>query len=397
MAQVRIGVVAGEVSGDLLGAGLIKALKARMPDIEFEGICGPEMSALGGRSLFPMERLAVMGLSEVLGRYRELVGIREQLAKHFLANPPDLFIGIDAPDFNLGLEKQLKRAGIPTVHYVSPQVWAWRSYRVRGIRRSVDHMLALFPFEAQYYRDHQVPVTYVGHPMADQIEDEPDAIGMRHALKLPLDQTVIALLPGSRQSEVKAHADLFVQTAQWLYQRRPDLHFVIPFVSRETRIMFEDAVKRHEAWELPLTKMFGHARAAMTASDVVVAASGTATLEAALLKRPLVVTYRLSSFSYYLIRLFSHVKLYSLPNNLAGHALVPELLQRNAVPHKLGAAVEQYLAEPARANSVRKAFAQIHHSLRRNASERAADAVLTLLRDRRGVVADIPAHEGASK
>lgn len=397
MARVRIGVVAGEVSGDLLGAGLMKALKARIPDVEFEGICGAEMIALGGRSLFPMERLAVMGLSEVLGRYRELVGIRERLIKHFLADPPDLFIGIDAPDFNLGLEKQLKRAGIPTVHYVSPQVWAWRSYRVRGIRRAVDHMLALFPFEAQYYQDHQVPVTYVGHPMADQIEDEPDAVAMRHALKLPVDQAVIALLPGSRQSEVKAHADLFVQTAQWLYQRHPELHFVVPFVSRETRIMFEDAVKRHEAWELPITKMFGHARAAMTASDVVLAASGTATLEAALLKRPLVVTYRLSTFSYYLIKLFSHVKHYSLPNNLAGHALVPELLQGDAVPHKLGGAVEQYLADPLRANGLRSAFMEIHRSLRRNASERAADAVLNVLRERRGVAPGIPAHEGVAK
>jgi lipid-A-disaccharide synthase len=377
---MRIGMVAGEVSGDLLGAGLLQALKARVPDLQCEGICGGEMMALGARSLFPMEKLAVMGLVEVVGRYREIKRIRDDLIAHFLANPPDLFIGIDAPDFNLGVEEVLRRAGIPTVQYVSPQVWAWRGYRIRKIRRAVDHMLTLFPFEERYYRDHQVPVTFVGHPMADQIPDNVDRDSYRDRLKLPHGQTVIALLPGSRLSELKAHADLFVQTAAWLYERHPQFHFVIPFVSRPARLVFEEAVKRQHAWDLPITRLFGHGRDAMAAADIVIAASGTATLEAALLKRLLIVTYKMAPLTAALIRLFSHVKLYSLPNNLAGEAIVPELLQGDAVPEKLGEAVEHFLANPARAKVMYEAYGRLHRQLRQNASERAAEAVLELVR-----------------
>ena len=379
LPPVRIGVVAGEVSGDLLGAGLLKSLKQRIPDIQFEGIGGPEMIAQGCHSLFPMERLSVLGITEVLGRYSEISDIRRRLLKHFLSNPPDVFIGIDSSGFNLGLEQKLKQAGIPTVHYVSPQVWAWRGWRIRRIRRAVDHMLVLFPFEEKYYRARQVPVTFVGHPLADQIPDVPDRDTFRQKLKLPFDATIIALLPGSRTSELKAHADLFVRTASWLHARNKRLSFIAPLVNRETRVIFEEAIKRNDAWDLPMTRMFGHSRDAMAASDIVLLASGTAALEAALLKRPMVVTYKMSFFSNLLIKLFSQVKLYSMPNHLAGQALVPELLQGNAVPEKLGETIEYYLSNPARVKLICKEYQKIHDQLRRNADERAAEAVVAIL------------------
>lgn len=392
--NLRIGVVAGEVSGDLLGAGLLRALKRRFGDIEIEGIGGSEMIAQGCRSLFPLEKLAVMGFTEVLGRYREIRGIQQKLIQHFRAHPPDVFIGIDAPDFNLGLEEPLRRAGIPTVHYVSPTVWAWRGYRIRRIRRAVDHMLTLFPFEADYYRRQGVPVTCVGHPMADQIPDEVDRGDYRARLKLDADATIVALLPGSRVSELEAHADLFVLTAAWLHERHPDYRFVVPLVSRETRIIFEDAIKRHEAWDLPITRMFGHGRAAMAAADIVLLASGTAATEAMLLKRLMVVTYKVSFFSQLLFRLFAHVKLYSMPNNLAGRELVPERVQRRARPEVLGQEIENLLADGVRAEEIYRVFREQHAELRRNADESAANAVLALLARR--IVSGAQAARGAS-
>lgn len=373
---VRIGVVAGEMSGDLLGARLMAALGKRLPAVEFEGIGGPEMVALGCRSLFPMERLSVLGLTEVLGRYRELRAIRARLRRHFLENPPNLFIGIDSPGFNLGLEHALRRAGIRTVHYVSPQVWAWRSYRVHKIRKAVNRMLTLFPFEEQFYRTHGVPVEFVGHPLADEIPDQVDMRQVRARLKLPQDKIIVALLPGSRVSELHALADIFVKTALWLQNRHPEMQFIVPFVNRETRQIFEDAVKRNSAWDLPLTRLHGHSRDAMGAADVALVASGTATLEALLLKRLMVVTYRVSRLSYVLIKMLSHVRRYSMPNNLAGRALVPELLQRDAVPRKLGIEIEYQLTHPGPARDTLDAFGQIHEQLRRGASERAAEAVL---------------------
>ncbi|MHB8426384.1 MAG: lipid-A-disaccharide synthase [Acidiferrobacterales bacterium] len=373
---VRIGIVAGEMSGDLLGARLIRALKKRLPVIEFEGIGGPEMVALGCNSLFPMERLSVLGLTEVLGRYRELRAIRARLRRHFLDSPPDLFIGIDSPGFNLGLEHALRRSGIRTLHYVSPQVWAWRSYRVRKIRKAVDRMLTLFPFEEKFYQAHGVPVEFVGHPLADEIPEHVDMQQVRTRLKLPQDKTIVALLPGSRVSELHALADVIVKTALWLQVRHPDMHFIAPFVNRGTRQIFEDAIKQNSAWDLPLTRLHGHSRDALGAADVALVASGTATLEALLVRRPMVVTYRVSWPSYLLIRVFSHVRSYSMPNNLAGRTLVPELLQGDAVPDKLGAEIENQLGHPDRVRETLQAFGQIHEQLRRGASERAADAVL---------------------
>ncbi len=378
-STLRIGVVAGEASGDLLGARLLKSLQHHIPNVRFEGVCGPEMKAQGCHTLFPMERLSVMGLTEVLSRYLDLRRARKQLIKHFLANPPDLFIGIDSPGFNLGIERVLRSKGIRTVHYVSPQVWAWRTWRVRKIRASVDLMLVLFPFEEAFYREHDVPVKFVGHPLADEIDGTRPAREFRERLKLPVDKRTVALLPGSRVTELNAHADLFVRTAQWMFQRDPELQFVVPFVNRATRLIFEESIKRHEAWDLPITRVHGHSRDAMAAADVILLASGTATLEALLLRRAMVVTYRVSALTYWLIKKFSHVKLYAMPNHLAGREVVPELLQADAVPEKLGLTVERFLTYPGQSVSVMRAYEKIHQTLRCNASEQAALAIQQFL------------------
>ncbi len=376
---VRIGIVAGEVSGDVLGAGLIKALKKRIPEARFEGVCGERMEAEGCKGMFPMEWLSIIGLMEAVGKFPQIYWMRKDLIKHFLSDPPDLFIGIDVPDFNLGLEQRLRAAGIATVHYVSPTVWAWRSYRIHKIKKAVDHMLTLFPFEARYYQEHEVPVTFVGHPLADLIEDTVDRGRYRKELGLPADKTIVALLPGSRINELNRHADLFIETACWLYRRNPSLHFVAPLASAETREIFETALERNVAANFPILQLDGRSREAMAASDVVLLASGTATLEAALLSRLMVVTYKVSVLTYFLIRLFAHVKLYSLPNNLAGCQLVPELIQGEAVPEKLGRAVEHLLEHPEKSKSIIETLKGMHEQLRRNANERAADAVMQVL------------------
>jgi lipid-A-disaccharide synthase len=382
----RIGVVAGEASGDLLGAGLIREIRKRLPHVLLEGIGGPLMQSAGCRSLFPMDRLSIIGF-EGVEKYPEILGIRNKLIDYFLSSPPDLFIGIDVPDFNLGLEERLKAAGIPTMHYVSPTVWAWRGYRIRKIRRAVDHMLTLFPFEASYYRKHHVPVTFVGHPLADQIDERSNTAAMRRALHLPAKGIVIALLPGSRCSELKRHADLFVKTALWLHKRHANIHFVAPFISPATRAIFEEALYRQGAWFLPVTIVANQSRDAMAAADIVLLASGTATLEAALLKKPMVVTYKMSWLSYLLVQPFLHVKLYALPNILAGRKIVPELMQRDATPEKLGKAVEDFLTHRDKTRSLRAVLADMHRSLRRNADARAAEVVIRLLKPRREPVA----------
>lgn len=379
--RIRIGIVAGETSGDVLAAGMMRALKAHTDQVVFEGIGGPRMQAEGCVSWYPMERLSIIGF-EALRKYGAILKIRRALARRFLADPPDLFIGVDAPDFNLTLEQRLRAAGIPTVHYVSPTVWAWRGYRLRKIRRAVDHMLTLFPFEQRYYETHGVPVTFVGHPLADEIPEDYDPAVYRRALGLPCDQVVVALLPGSRVNELNRHADLFVQTAQWLHARHPQIHFVAPFVNDATRAIFIEALARRRAQQLPLTLLAQHSRDALAACDVALLASGTATLEAAMLRKLMVVTYKVSALSAMLIRVFSHVRLYSLPNNLAGRELVPELLQDDAVPEKLGAAVERYLVHGRQATAVAEELRRLHRALRQGADERAAMAVIGLLRER---------------
>jgi len=379
---LRIGMVAGEVSGDALGARLIRALRRRYPDARFEGIGGAEMQAAGLHSLFPMERLSVLGLTEILGRYAELHRIRRQLIDHFLSDRPDIFVGIDSPGFNLGMEERLRAAGLPVVHYVSPQVWAWRTWRVRKIRRAVDRILVMFPFEVGFYARHLVNATFVGHPLADELRGDDDPRPHRDRLRLDVDRPTVALLPGSRVSELKALADVFVATAAWLHQRHPDVQFIAPFVNRRTRVLFEEAIRRQQAWDLPIIRFHGHSRDAMAAADVVLLASGTATLEAMLLRRLMVVTYKVSPLSYRLIRAFAHVRLIAMPNNLAGRHLVPELIQDDATPESLGLAVERCLAKPLYAREVLAEFDRLSAQLRRNASERAAAAIAEVLAER---------------
>ncbi|MDP2828073.1 MAG: lipid-A-disaccharide synthase [Sulfuricellaceae bacterium] len=376
---MRIGIVAGEASGDLLGSHLVAALRTRLPHAEFVGIGGPKMQAAGVHSLFPMEKLAVRGYLEVLRHFPEILGIRRKLKRTFLQNPPDLFIGVDAPDFNLGLERALKTGGIPTIHYVSPSVWAWRRERVKTIARSVSHILALFPFEPEIYRQAGVPVTYVGHPTADATPDKPDREAARATLRLPHDATVVALLPGSRQSELHYLADLFLQVAEKIHAERPDIQFLVPLVSRETRALFDAALYRRGANNLPLTILFGHAGAALTACNVALVASGTATLEAALLKRPMVITYRLSKLSAFLMRRKRYLPYVGLPNILAGRFVVPELLQEEATPEKLSQALLNLLADGQAQAEMIQEFERMHTALRQNTAERACEAVLEYL------------------
>lgn len=374
-----IGIVAGEASGDLLGSHLIKALKKYRPDIEFVGIAGPKMQAAGAVSLFPMERLAVRGYFEVLRHLFGILRIRRQLLAHFRKNPPDLFIGIDAPDFNLGLERQLKRLGIKTVHYVSPSIWAWRRGRMRKIRRAVSHVLALFPFEAPLYEKAGVPATYVGHPLADMLPLDSDREAAQRELKLPTDKLVIALLPGSRQSELDYMADLFVRTAQQIQEQIPDVVFLVPVVSQETRWKFQAAIVRHGAGSLPLQMLFGHAHLAMQAADAVIVASGTATLEAALLKRPMVITYRMSALSWQILRHMNYLPYVGLPNILAGKLVVPELLQGEATPEKLAETVLLLANDKAAIARIQEEFTALHHLLRQNTEEKAAQVILGML------------------
>jgi lipid-A-disaccharide synthase len=375
---LRIGLVAGETSGDMLGAGLIQAIRARIPDAVFEGVAGPRMVAAGCRLLYPAERLAVMGLVEVLGRYRELHAMRADLVRHFHSDPPDVFVGIDAPEFNLGLEARLKSAGIRTAHYVSPQVWAWRRRRLRTIARSADLILTLFPFEAAFYEEHGVPVSFVGHPLADAIASEIDRDAARSALALPAEGELIALMPGSRGSEVRRLGEIFVRTARWCLERRPGLRFAVPLVDGGTRELFERALAREPG--LPLTVFEGRSLEVMAAADAVLLASGTATLEAMLLKRPMVVAYRMAAMTHWLAKRLVYIDRFSIPNLLAGERIVPEFIQNAARPEALGAALLGYLDDPARAAAVHDRFSALHESLRRDANERAADAVLGLAR-----------------
>ena len=376
--MLRVGLVAGEASGDLLGAGLIQAIRARIPDAVFEGIAGPYMIEQGCNAIYPAERLAVMGIVEVLGHYFQLRSIRSRLLQRFINDPPDIFIGIDSPDFNLGLETRLKAAGIPTVHYVSPSVWAWREYRIRKIRKAVDLMLTLFPFEEKFYMNHQIPVRFVGHPLADVISLENNSAEARNRLGLPANKTVIALLPGSRLTELQQLGGLFVETAKWCHERHSGLHFVAPFVNDKTRSLFEQILARHSPG-IEITLVDGKSREVMAAADVVILASGTATLEALLLKRPMVVAYRLAPLSYHIAMRLLKINQYSLPNLLAGKELVPEFIQDRATPENLGSAVLRFLDNPSSVSVLTQQFDHIHRDLRRGANDNAADGVLALI------------------
>lgn len=376
--MIRIGIVAGEASGDLLGSHLIEALQQKRPDIEFVGIAGPKMMHLGAISLYPIERLSVRGYFEVIKHLWGLLKLRRELLNQFLDNPPDLFIGIDAPDFNFWLEKKLKNKGIKTIHYVSPSIWAWRKNRIRKIKQAVTEILALFPFEPELYQAAGVKVSYVGHPLADILPLEPDLAGARATLKLDAKDFVVAMLPGSRQSEVQQHAELFVQTAKRIFAERPDAKFLVPLITRQTREIFELAIF-NEPDQLPIDLLFGHAHDAMEAADVVIVASGTATLEAALLKKPMVITYRMPALSWQLLKRMRLQPYVGLPNVLAGKFVVPELLQNEATAENLAMVTLRLMSDKAHLADINKEFTAIHHSLRQNTAEKAAAAVLAYL------------------
>jgi lipid-A-disaccharide synthase len=353
-----VGIVAGEASGDFLGSHLIAALRARVPNLRFVGIGGPRMESEGLDVWFPMEKLAVRGYVEVLRHFPEIFAIRRKLKRRLLEARPSLFIGIDAPDFNLGLERKLKHAGIPTVQYVSPSLWAWRGGRMSEIAASVSKMLVLFPFEEPLYAKAGVPVAYVGHPLADASPDTDPTAMAREQLRLPAARKVIAMLPGRRQSAV---------------------HFLVPLVSRETRAIFEEAVYAAGAGELPLSILFGHAREAIAACDVALVASGTATLETALACKPMVITYKMAELTYRLMRRMGYIPWVGLPNIIAGEFVVPEILQHDATPENLAQALLNSLNDPVVSRRLPERLERIRQLLRRDTASRITEALLPWL------------------
>ena len=382
-APLRVGIVAGESSGDQLGAALIAALRERVPALQCFGVAGPKMIAAGCEAWAAAEELAVMGLTEVLHHLPRLLRLRASLTERFLASRPDVFVGVDAPEFNLGLAKRLHAHGLTTVQYVSPQVWAWRQGRVRSIGRACDLVLCLLPFETAFYARHGVRATFVGHPLADQIPLEVDRAGSRRALGLQPSGTVVALLPGSRVAEVEQLGSDFLQAAAWLAERRPDFTFIAPMATARAREAFER--KQAEVPAAPKVLLReGHAQQVLAACDAAIVASGTATLEALLSRRPMVVAYRLGALTAFLLRRLRLVKVphFSQPNLLVGRALVPELLQEQVTGAALGEALLGRLSDGAYLRELDEEFIKVHEQLRGGAAARAAEAVLTLLRER---------------
>lgn len=378
--ELRIGLVAGEASGDRLGAGLIASIRQRAPRAEFLGVGGPLMQAAGMTSLFSMEPLSVMGLVEPLKNLPTLLRMRRDLKRYFVDDPPDAFVGIDAPDFNLGLELGLRERGIPTVHYVSPSVWAWRQGRIRKIARAVDHMLTLLPFEAEFYRAHGVPVTFVGHPLADELPLQPDVEGARQQLGIPSATPVLALLPGSRHGEINQLGRLFLQVAERCRAVMPELELLLPAANPQRRRQIDTLLEGFP--NLPVRPIDGNSHAVMAAANTVLLASGTTALEAMLLKKPMVVSYRTGWFSHAVISRMLKVAYVSLPNLLANERLVPELLQKQATVENLLAEVLPRLQEPARFAQTTQRFYRLHEQLRCDASNQAAAAILNLLAGR---------------
>lgn len=377
----RIAIVAGEISGDRLGAGLISAVRARRPDVRFAGIAGPAMQAAGCEAWVASEELAVMGLSEVVRHLPRLRRVMRDLEGRLAADPPDLYIGIDAPDFNLRVERSVRPAGLRTIHYVSPSVWAWRPGRVRVLREACDHVLCLLPFEADFLEGQGVPATFVGHPLADELPADPDRGAARRALGLPAGGPVVAILPGSRAGELERLGSVFAATAAWLADRAPGLTAVVPMATPALRQRFAGLWSPGATGGADVRLLDGQAQAAMAAADVVLLASGTATLEAMLINRPMVVAYRLAPLTYALLKALRLVRVehFALPNLLAGERLVPELLQSAAHPAALGAEVLRWLESPDACARLRERFAGLGAVLRRQASERAAEVVLGML------------------
>ncbi|TZF91163.1 lipid-A-disaccharide synthase [Cognatilysobacter lacus] len=385
----RVAIVAGEASGDLLGAGLIDSLRERWPDAEFAGIGGERMRAAGFSAWHDAGELAVMGLAEVLRHLPRLLRLRRRLRERVLEWRPDVFVGIDAPDFNLGVERWLKARGVATVHYVSPSVWAWREGRAAKIGRSADRVLCLFPMEPAIYAKHGVDARFVGHPLADEMALESDRASARTALGLPAVGPVLAMLPGSRTGEIEKLGADFLAAAALVREAMPDLRVVAPMANRHARQVFEHVLAQSPAREAlgdSLRVIDGDARSLMVASDVVLLASGTATLEAMLAKRPMVVAYKVAASTYRLVKGLGMLKVdrYALPNILAGEELVPELMQQECTPDRLAAAVLRWFREPAVADALGPRFMKLHQDLRRNASSQAADAIVEVVSSRHG-------------
>ena len=380
---LRVGLVAGEASGDTLGADLIHALRRLAPQTEFFGVAGPKMEAAGCEVWEPSESLAVMGLFEVLHHLPRLLRLLGNIRDRFLTVRPDVFVGIDAPDTNLRLARRLHAAGIPTVQYVSPQVWAWRQGRARSMRESVDLVLCLLPFEKSFYDEHGIRAEFVGHPLADAIPLEVDRPAARRALGIDSNAQVVALLPGSRRGEVSRLARDFAATARWLAAQRPELVFVAPMATPAAREIFARALELH-APGLDVRLIDGQAQTALIAADVVMVASGTASLEAALCKRPMVVVYRLGAITVWLVRRLNLVKtkFFAQPNLLADRRVVGEYFQNEIVPESIGAELLMWLDDVERRSGLEAEFSRIHAGLRRDAGTRAAQAIIALLKSR---------------
>ena len=380
---LRVGLVAGEASGDTLGADLIHSLRRRAPDTQFFGVAGPKMQAAGCESWEPAESLAVMGLFDVLRDLPRLARLLARIKRMFLTARPDVFIGIDAPDTNLRLARSLHAAGIPTVQYVSPQVWAWRQGRARRIGESVDLVLCLLPFEKRFYDEHGIHAEFVGHPLADAIPEQIDREAARRALGLDLKSSIVALLPGSRRGEVARLAADFAATARWMAAQRPELKFIAPMASVATRQIFSEVLKR-DAPALDVHLIDGRATTALSAANVVLVASGTASLEAALCKRPMVVVYRLGALTGWVITRLNLVKskFFAQPNLLADRRVVGEYFQDQIIPESIGAELLMWLDDTERRSALEREFSRIHADLRRGAGTRAAQAILDLLKAR---------------
>ena len=376
-------MVAGEVSGDMLAARLMAGLRPHLPNARFHGIGGPRMLEQGMVSDVPLETLTVRGLFEIIPRYREIKGIQNTLRDRLLRERPAAFIGADYPGFNLGLEEQLRREGIPTVHFVSPQIWAWRGGRIKKIKRAVSHMLVIFPFEEAIYRAAGVPVTYIGHPLAETIPLAPDVAGARAALGIAPDARVVTIMPGSRMGELKYLAAPFTAAAKLLAERDPKLVFVAPMAGERQRAYYTEIVRRAGLADVPVRLLDGQSHEAIAAADAVLVASGTATLEVALFKKPMTIAYKVMEASWQIMRHMGYQPWIGLPNILAREFVVPEYLQHAATPQALADAVWRQLDDPAGREALARRFTDMHHSLLRNSAEASADAVLRVIGKRK--------------
>lgn len=375
----NIALVAGESSGDLLASRLLSGLRPQLPDAYLHGIGGKHMAEYGFVSDYPMETLSVRGLFEVLAHYREIKSVHTQLINQLLIERPDVFIGVDAPDFNFTVERRLKEAGIPTVHFIGPSIWAWRGGRIKKIIKSVSHMLVIFPFEAEIYQAANIPVTYVGHPLAEVLPLKPDMSAARKELGLPSDATVVTIMPGSRLSEIHFHTAAFIGAAKLLRQRDPSIQFVIPMVGERQRNAYIREVIQAKLDDVPVLLIDGNAHTAITAANGVLVASGTATLEVALLKKPMVIAYKQNWATYQIVRHLAYQPWIGLPNILAREFLVPELIQDAATPLTLADAIWAQLHDDKLVLRLEQRFLDMHHSLLRDSARESAQAVLKII------------------